>query len=230
MPDPEQPNDPAARTPTGELINQDPSLIPLADPANPSGTPTPPEPPKEPEAKPPIKAEGAPDKYEDFKLPDGITIEPEVLTKATELFKARGLDQAGAQEFVDFHVAQLKAATDAPSKAFETMLTDWRAKQAADPDIGPKAAAIRADIGKGFAGMIASAGELGPKVAAEVAEFKAAMDLTGVGDHPAFIKVLNRALSKFIEPSHVNGGGPAPVTPPGAGPKSVANALYPNLS
>lgn len=159
-----------------------------------------------------------------------MTLEGETLTKASDLFKSLGLDQAGAQALVDFHAAQLKAATDAPAAAFEAMQADWRAKQAADPDIGPKAAAIRADIGKGFAGMIASAGELGPKVSAEIAEFKAAMDLTGVGDHPAFIKVLNRALSKFIEPGHVSGGGPVPPKAPDAAPKSLEHALYPNLS
>lgn len=223
-----QPNDPAARTPTGELINQaapPPATTTTTEPTATTTTPT-----TEPSKPAPTDPKVVPEKYEDFKLPEGLTLEGETLTKASELFRGLGLDQAGAQSLVDFHAAQLKAATDAPKAAFETMLTDWRAKQAADPDIGAKAPAIKENIGKGWAGLIASSGELAPKVATEVAEFKAAMDLTGVGDHPAFVKVMNRILSKFVEPGHVNGGGPAPVKAPGEGPKSAASALYPNLS
>lgn len=222
-----QPNDPEARNPDGSLKDQAP---PPVDPANPSGTLTPPKDPAEP--KPPIDPAKpvVPEKYEDFKLPEGMKLEGETLTKASELFRGLGLDQAGAQTLVDFHAAQLKTATDAPTKAFEDMLLDWRGKQATDPDIGSKAAAIKENIGKGWAGLVAAAGEQGPKVQAEVAEFKQAMEVTGVGDHPAFIKIMNRVLSKFIEPGHVPGNGPAPVKAPDAAPKSIAGALYPNLS
>lgn len=229
MSDPVLPNEPAARAPTGELLNQDPTLLPNP-PAEPTTTPTAPTEPKPTEPKAPTDPAGAPEAYTEFKLPEGVTLDGETLTKAQELFKGLNLPQDAAQSLVDFHAAQLKASAEAPMAAYKTMTEGWKAAYKADPDIGPKAEAIKANIGKGFAGMIAAAGESAPKVAAEVAEFKAAMDLTGVGDHPAFIKVLNRFAERFVEPAHVSGGGPAPVAAPGSGPISPAKALYPGLA
>lgn len=173
--------------------------------------------PKEPGAKP----QGAPEKYEAFKLPEGVALEGDALTKAQELFKSTGLSQEAAQSMVDFHVAQLQAAADAPLQAYNAMREEWKTKANADPEIGPKAAAIRETLGRAF-------DTLGDP--ALVADFKAAMNLTGVGDHPAFIKVLNKMAASVVEGRHVSGAGPTKPSQqaPGAGPISVAKALYPN--
>jgi hypothetical protein len=188
----------------------------------PSTTPTEPPAPTEPKA-PETKAAGAPEKYEDFKLPEGIKLEGESLTAAQGLFKSHGLSQEAAQSMIDFHVAQLTAAAEAPAKAYNEMRDGWKTAAQADPDIGPKAAAIKENIGRAYDTL----GD--PKL---VADFKEAMNLTGVGDHPAFIKVLNKWATQVTEGRNVRAGGPSEHGQNAKGQNerpNVAQGMYPNL-
>lgn len=228
----EQPqvNEPGARTPEGELLNQtppqNPDTNPEKTPANEQKTPTDQgnKTPTEGEKKPEVKAPtGAPDKYEDFKLPEGVELRGDVLTSAQELFKGLGLTQDAAQSLVDFHTKQLTEAATAPVTAYNEMREGWKTAAAADPDIGPKAAAIKETLGKAY-------DTLGnPKL---VADFKDAMNLTGVGDHPAFIKVLNAWATQVIEGRPVRSGSPSEHGQSDKGQTqrpSVAQGMYPNL-
>jgi hypothetical protein len=205
-------NAPESRTPTGEILDQ--ATPPTETPTTtPTETPTPTPPPK------PAETPSVPDQYE-FTLPEGVKLEGETLTKATDLFKKAGLSQEIAQSFVDFHVAQLQAAGKAPIEAYESLRNEWKSAQTADPEIGPKSAQIRENIGK----ALDSIGD-----AKLTADFKFAMDLTGLGDNPAVIKVMNAWAKQVIEGRPVIAGGPAPVKSPDAKPVSVASAMYPNL-
>ncbi len=209
-------NSPEARTPTGELKDQA-TLQPSTT------TPT----PKEPETtelkiESTTKPEGAPDKYADFTLPEGVKLDDASLKSAQDLFKAQGLSQIQAQALVDFHVAQLKATTDASSKSYEDMRTDWQAKTKADPEIGSKLPAVKETVGRALATL---------NDPGLVAEFRAAMDLTGVGDHPAFIKAFYKLAQSVVEGRHVTGTQPSKFgqQAPGTNERpSAAQALYPN--
>lgn len=219
------PNDPAARSPTGEIL--DPSAIetkPTTPSANPEAPPAPtstdpkPEPPK------------VPDAYTAFTAPDGYTISKEVIDAATPIFKELGLNQDQAQKLVDFHTQQMLAAAKGPEESYATMRKDWVATASADPDL--KSAqldgksgldAVKLGIGK----TLAALGD-----AKLTQDFKDAMNLTGAGDHPAFIKAMWK-LSQFVtEGKHVSGSGPSPhgQSDPAKGPPQTgAHALYPNL-
>lgn len=218
-----QVNEPEARTPEGELKSQ------TQPEQKPSGSP---EPEIKPETKPEIKPEGetkpevkagAPEKYEDFKVPEGIKLEGETLTKAQGLFKGLGLTQDAAQSLIDFHTAQMTAAATAPLTAYNEMRDGWKAATAADPELGPKQKAIQENIGKAFDTLN------NPKL---VADFKEAMNLTGVGDHPAFVKVLNAWATQVTEGKPVRSGGPSEHGQNDKGQNqrpSVAQGMYPNL-
>lgn len=230
-------NAPEARTPTGEI----------KDISNPNPTPEPQPEPKpipdptsttklkeretlltEGEAKPEPKA--APEKYEDFKLPEGVELKGDQLTAAHALFKDLGLPQAEAQKLVDFHTAQIKAAVEGPAKALSDMRADWQSKTHADPDI----AKVTVNGKTGLDAVKINIAKLYSAVGNEglVNQFKEVMNLTGVGDHPAFINVLNKLASFVTEGKHVAGGNPSPhgQSPGGAAAKpSAAQALYPNL-
>lgn len=218
-----QVNEPEARTPEGELKSQTPPE------QKPSGSQ---EPEIKPETKPEIKPEGeqkpevkagAPDKYEDFKVPEGIKLEGETLTAAQGLFKGLGLTQEAAQSLVDFHTKQMTEAANAPVTAYNEMRDGWKAATSADPELGPKAAAIKENIGRAYDTL----GD--PKL---VADFKEAMNLTGVGDHPAFIKVLNKWATQVTEGRNVRAGGPSEHGQNDKGAKerpTVAQGMYPNL-
>src|SRR6266436_4471453 len=213
--EPPLPNSPEARTPTGEL--KDASQTTTTTLTDPTSTSTSESPEPKPETAP-----GAPDKYTDFTLPEGVKLEGETLKSAQDLFKALNLPQDGAQRLVDFHLGQIRAATEASSKAYEDMRADWQAKSKADAEIGPHMAKIKENVGR----LYDAIGD-----AKLVGEFKSIMDLTGAGDNPAFIKVLNKLSSFVTEGRHVTGTQPSKFgqQAPGTNERpSTAHALYPN--
>lgn len=165
---------------------------------------------------------GAPDKYEAFKVPDGFVLAPEVATEVGTLFKELGLSQIDAQRLIDFHTAKTAAAAEAPMKAYTEQRQAWRDAVAADPEIGSKLSEVKSTVSRALDGL----GD--PKLASD---FRAAMDLTGAGDNPAFIKAFYKLAQKVTEGRSVTGSNPsgAGQRAPNAGPRSAASALYPNL-
>src|SRR5215469_4603105 len=122
--------------------SSEPSPAPSPSPSLPS-TETPKEtttPPAEPgsilleKAAEPQKV--VPETYADYKLPDGFELIPEVATEANKMFKAAGLSQEQAQEFVNFYVAKSQESFDQPVKAWLATQEEWKAKIRDDPEIG----------------------------------------------------------------------------------------------
>jgi hypothetical protein len=238
-------NDVAARTQTGEILDQQtpistkstetqiapqPEITEQKPPTD--GTPPAPTPPADKPAdgtKPPDPATGAPTEYAAFKAPDNYTIDPKLIEQATPIFKELGLTQDQAQKLVDIQVQRELTNAKAPQTAYETMRADWQAKVNADPDLkaansGGKTGldAVKLDIGRAL-------NAIGDE--ALVADFKKAMDITGAGDHPAFVKSLWKLSQHITEGKHVVGAGPSAAGQQASGskPPSVAHALYPNL-
>lgn len=171
----------------------------------------------------PKEAPKAPDAYTDFKVPDGYELDPEVAKSAGELFKKHGLSQDAAQELVDFYVGKTREAFDAPFKAYTDMRKDWRDKVTADPDVGHRLPQIKTAVTQMLDQHLGK-----PRADA----FREAMDLTGVGDHPAFVWALDKLSQLLTEPrTHVAGNSASPfgqTRTPGA-PASAAAAVYPHL-
>lgn len=181
---------------------------------------------KSPEKAEVKAAEGAPEKYSDYKLPDGVTLSPEIKTEADNLFKGLGLSQDAAQSLVDFYGKQISELSSAPAKAYQEMTDGWRKDSESHPDLRGKLGPgqeINVRISKALDGL----GD--PKLASD---FKAAMDLTGVGNHPAFIRVISRLAEKVTEGTHVAGNGPSKEGQSQSGrtaPPSAAAAMWPTL-
>jgi len=216
---PPQPNTTEARTPDGTLTDQSPaSTTTPASTETLAATPPATEPETLAGAKP---AEGAPEAYVDFTLPEGVTLNPEALGKFTEAAKGLGLSQEGAQQLLDFHTAALAEAVKNPVDTVLTMRKEWRdsvlsdKSLAANNDLRPE---VRANIGRAI-------DMLGPEAPA----FREAMNLTGAGDHPAFVKALNFFASRLAEGKSVTGRGPAPVANPAKPNGTGAGALFPGL-
>jgi|SRR5215472_4804454 len=166
---------------------------------------------------------GAPDKYEDFKVPEGFTLDGEVASEAQALFKKANLSQAHAQELVDFYVKQSKQAFEQPFNAYMEKRQEWRDQINADPTIGgSKLNGVKVSIGR----LIDSFGDV------KVAEaFRDAMDFTGAGDNPAVVRGLFELSKRLTEGTAVRGNGPATtgMREPGQAAPSVAQAMYPHL-
>jgi hypothetical protein len=109
------------------------------------------------------------------------------------------------------------------------MRKEWAAKTLADAEVSSYTTdgktgidAVKVDIGRAL-------GTLDPALRAE---FQAAMDLTGAGDHPAFVKALWKLSQAVSEGRPVTGKGPSPEgqRAPGTNARPTpAKALYPNL-
>jgi hypothetical protein len=162
-----------------------------------------------------------------------MTLSKETLEAATPIFKELGLSQEAAQRLVSFHAEQLKATLpSAQESAYTEMRKDWATKTLAHPEI---TSAVDKDSGKtGIDAVKINIGRvLGALGDATLAnEFKAAMDLTGAGDHPAFVRALNKLAGLITEGRPVTGKGPSPEgqrAPGTASRPSAAQALYPNL-
>lgn len=175
---------------------------------------------KEDDKKDDNKAEGAPEKYEDFKLPEGVTLEAESLTKAQELFKGLGLSQEAAQSLVDFHVNVLKAVEDSPAKEWSDQQTKWQAEVRADPTLGPRLSEIKANYSK----MLSAMGD-----PALEKSFHEMVEFTGAGNNPTFIKMMDKLSAHFTEGKSVQGGKPAQVREPGKASGPGAAAMFPGL-
>lgn len=122
-------------------------------------------------------AEGAPEKYEEFKAPDGTTLDAEVVNTYAEVAKELGLSQEKAQGVIDklapiLNKRQIEAA--------QAVKTQWREASLHDQSIST--AEARAPAVKAVREFIGPDMQFKDKDIAEICAM--------AGDHPGFIKIL----------------------------------------
>jgi hypothetical protein len=151
--------------------------------------------------------------FEAFKLPEGVTLEGERLGEFTkelaELEVLTKADHAKMQEFgqkmVDRHVAELQKTVERLNEhyvnAWEKQKTDWKESFEKDPEIGGNRAQTTINSALQF---IRTHGG----TEAQQQEFRELMNTTGVGNHPALIRILAKANAVLGE------GKPLPGTKP----------------
>lgn len=169
-------------------------------------TPTP-EPAPTPEATPEPAAERA--AYADFKLPEGVTLDAEAMTSATDLFKDARLPQEQAQKFIDLAVSREQAAAAKGVQAFVDLQNKWVSEIKADPEIG----------GTRLEASMAQAARAIDRLG--VPGLKEALNLTGAGNNPAIVKAFVR-LGQMVSEDRFAPGRDA--APPAA--RSPAETIY----
>lgn len=180
--------------------------------------------PPKPEDKPPS---GAPESYTAWKLPEGYEFDAGVQEEAGALFKELNLSQEQSQKLIDLYTKHgLRSGDEAINSWLETR-REWRESLKNDPVLGKLAGSdgnfgpdspLVSTINRALTGL------QNPKL---VSDFKAAMELTGAGDNPAFVRVLHALASQVTEgTSHASGG---PVAAAAKRPATAAAAIYPNL-
>jgi len=231
--DPPQGNQPEARMVDGTLKDQNPppeTTTPTLEkkPEGQSFLTKVPEAPKEepkeepkPEDKKPDAEGGAPEKYADFKVPDGFKFDEKALTEATTAFKELGLSQEKAQKLIDTYAKNTQQAIEAPYKQWADLQKEWLGD--IHDRFGSKAETVRTDISK----AIDSA--LPPSLARA---FRGALDLTGAGTNPDVVEALSIMFKPFVEGPSIRPGGISPEAnkaPNAPAAPSIAEALYPHL-
>lgn len=147
--------------------------------------------------------------YTDFKLPEGLVIDPEAMKVAGDMFADAGLSQEQAQKFIDLAVSREQAAAQRSVQAFVDMQNKWVREVKDDPEIG----------GDKLAATLASGARAIDRLG--IPGLKEALDYTGAGNNPAIVKAFARIGQMMAEDRLVpaNGG------PPNA-PRSPAEVIY----
>jgi len=125
--------------------------------------------------------------YDEFKLPPGLSADPESLKPATELFAETGLSQDQAQKFIDLAMARETAAAQRGVQAFVDLQNQWVSEIKADPDIG----------GNKLKASLASAARAIDRL--DVPGLREALNFTGAGNHPAIVKAFVRLGQMIAE-------------------------------
>jgi hypothetical protein len=183
---------------------------PAADPSTPAaGTPSAGDPavPK-PEG---AKKEGAPEKYADFKLPEGLALDPERFGKFQDLAKTMNISQDNAQKLIDLAIANSAQAEKAQADSWAKTREGWVKEINEDPEIG--------------GAKLQESTELARRALKEFANDKLIgfLNSTGFGDHPELVRVFVKIGQKMGEDKAVDG------KPSGTSDgKSAAEVLYGN--
>lgn len=106
----------------------------------------------------------------------------------------------------------LQAISEKSAADFAKMNEDWQKQVSEDKEIG----------GANLQGSLAAVGKLVDKYGSP--ELRDAMDLTGAGNHPAFVKMMVKIAKDLNEP----GPDTVPVTP--ASTQSLADRLFPKTA
>lgn len=166
-------------------------------------------------------AQGAPEQYADFTLPDGMTLEGDMLSGLTALAKAQNLNQAAAQELVNLGVAQASAiAATFTANAEENPVVlpqhhgkIWSEQTAADAELGGKNLEKTMGLAQKVFATFATK---------ELGEF---LGKTGLSHHPELIRFMNKVGKAVREDTLVTPGGGSQ----GKAAKSAASVLYPDM-
>ena len=135
----------------------------------------------------------APEKYE-FEFPEGMPIDESTLETATGLFKEMGLSQEQASKLVALQTGMLERLTAAATEQSSA----WAKESENDSEFGgTKFEATK----RGARNILALYGSEG---------LTKALEQTGMGNHPEFIRLLNKFKGSISEDSMTTaplGGG-----------------------
>jgi len=119
-----------------------PAAPAAATPAAPAAPTTPATPGGQPEGT--TAPKGAPEKYADFKIPEGMHAQPELISAFSAVAKARGLDQDTAQELVTFQMESMRSGILKYEEGLVRAKAELPALIAKDPELGGADAVAKA--------------------------------------------------------------------------------------
>lgn len=168
--------------------------------------------------------QGAPEKYEAFKAPEGWEFHADRMEPVLATFKELNLSQDQAQRLVDIYGAEMVKAIEEPFNQFTEMRNGWRNELINNPELGNGKDNLKPEV-------LATIGRAIDSLP-NAAEFREAMAVTGAGDNPAFVKAFYALAKRSGEGTQVRGGNPSPAgqTAPGSRPATAASAMYPHLA
>lgn len=183
-----------------------------SEPAKPAEATKEGDPPPEP-APAPVALTGDDIKIE---LPEGITLADEALGNFLTAANGAKLSKENAQALLKMHVGQVQSLVNdwvqAQTKTWNDTNEGWRNAIVADPVLGSGNESKTQEI---LGQAIDAYGD---------ADLRAALDMTGAGNHPSIVRFIHKMASALTEGGIKPGGMPAPR----GGPKgaSLGERLY----
>jgi hypothetical protein len=168
----------------------------------------------------------APDAYE-FKLPDGVTLDPKLVDEVTPILKELGLSNDNAQKLVDWYNKHTGDTVTSLQESNRATRTEWQSESKTWMNANGGEAAVKTDVGRALNSVFANAD--GTPDTKAIGEFKKYMDWTFAGDNPYFIRAFATMAKSFNEGKAVQGSGPSQFgqQKPGTGQRpSLAQAVY----
>lgn len=165
--------------------------------------------------------------YEAFTIPEGLTLDEgklgdftKTLAEFESLTKADHTAMQGlGQQLVDRHIAEVQDAISRLNEHYintwEKQKTDWYEQFKADPEIGGNRESTTVNAALSFIRTHGGS-------EAQQSEFRNLMETTGIGNHPAIIRLLAQANMAMSE------GKPLPASLPKAKPMSKIQRRYGN--
>lgn len=162
-----------------------------------------------PDADSSANTDGAPESYVDFEMPEGMTVNTEMLEAFTPAFKELGLTQDQAQQLVTIEAGLVQAQQQAQYDAFTQQIEEWGTTAKNDQEYGGD----KFEESVGFAQKAVN--ELGTP------ELKEALESSGMGNHPEMIRLMTR-IGRMMGEDTLGGGQGV------ADKKDHASVLYPD--
>ena len=168
------------------------------------------------------EAQGAPEQYADFTLPEGYELAGDMLESVSAFAKSHNLTQTQAQALVDIGAKQAAMiveqfagqATTSPVVAPQHWAGEWSKQTMADPEIGGNNLGSTIDL---TARVFKTFG---------TPELGAFLQSTGLAHHPELVRFMHKVGKAVSEDTLV----PQPKTDaPTAKGEGAAKTLYPNM-
>lgn len=150
--------------------------------------------------------------YEPWKLPEGATLDEAKATEfnslLAEMQTTTKAEQAFVQEFgqklIERHISEVKETVDrlheSYQQAWRKQTDDWKQAFISDPEIGGNRQETTVTAANDFISTYGGTPE-------QQKEFRALMETTGLGNHPAMIRILANAKNnaQFSAPKPIVG-------------------------
>jgi hypothetical protein len=162
------------------------------------------------------KEEGSkevPEKYE-IKIPEGLEFDQAALDLFTPIFKELGISEEGAQKLVDAYVPTLEGMEqrmrEQSLKQYKEIVEGWKKETLAE---------LGTDSSKKLALCAKAINKYGGD------NLRAALDQTGMGNHPEFVKFMLRVGETITEDAFIDPKNPLP----GQTSEAKLKAMYPTM-
>lgn len=135
-------------------------------------------------------AKGAPEKYADFTVPEGIEVDAPMLEEFKTVAKEQNLTQAGAQKLVDLQVKHVQKIADSLLDEFNQTVRAWKAE-------------TMAGLGADSKKQLTYAGRALERFGTP--ELRAILKSTGVANHKEMVKFCIKVGKTVSEDTIVDG-------------------------